>query len=616
MADYRQTLTLTLQAPVLSQAVGALGFGFDMATLKDGKKGDNLVLPGSLVRGNLREALEHFAEVLERQGRADLAKALGGNIRDWFGQPGDGEVADGELKKNRARLHFDYYWRCPCPAGETTPRHRITLDPKTGTVKRGALVVIESPAASGQALTFTGDIKARFDNDEKAEQARFWLEKAALFLPALGSLKGVGFGKLLEAKLTLELVSDQPQTYSGSKDRIGLTLNLDRPFCIAKPRSAGANTFTGEDTIPGGVLKGAFAQGLEDVQSAIPGFDQLVFTHALPAKAEGLGRARVLPLSLAWAGDARTKDKDKRAIRENLVDLALLETACVRQTVKGFRAPKLQIDWKGDEDAAARELIATPPSCNRQLAVHTAIDKKTGQSEEDKLFSLDCVDPRYRDENGQTQTMLWCADIDLKGVAEDRRGKLVEALRQALARPIGGIGKTKAATTTVKLGPAWLDAKKPAALHGGLYIITLQTPALLFDDQQARTLPASGGADGLHKVYADYWRGLSCGKLELLRYFAAQQRVGGHFLWHRYRKEQTYRPFWLTVAGSVFVLKASQPVDSLLDEWRRRGLPLPGGGDSAALWDENPYIRENGYGEIRVNDSVHVEFQAEAGEWV
>lgn len=44
MFEQQQILSLGVQAPVLSQAVGALGFGFDMAALRDGA---DLALPGS-----------------------------------------------------------------------------------------------------------------------------------------------------------------------------------------------------------------------------------------------------------------------------------------------------------------------------------------------------------------------------------------------------------------------------------------------------------------------------------------------------------------------------------------------------------------------------------------
>lgn len=389
------------------------------------------------MRGNLREALERFAEVLGGEGQAAQAQTLRNNIRDWFGPKTDENRSDAKLEQNRARLQFDYYWRCPCPGGENAPRHRITLNPQTGTVKRGALVVIESPAASGERLEFSGGIFARFDSEKQAREAWRWLEKAALFLPALGSLKGVGFGKLLDAKLAPAVLKEEPAAaLDGKTRRIGLTLRLDRPFCVAKPRSADANTFSSEESLPGGVLKGALAQSLDTAQKAALHFDALVFTHAVPALPETPGRARVLPLSLAWAG--------KPLLRENLVDLALLEEGCVRKTAAGFLAPKLPIDWKPEEENAARKLAGAGPGCPRHLAVHTVIDPETGQSEEERLFSLDCVDP---------QGLEWRADIELGGVDEGLRPGLVEALRKTLAHPLRGIGKTKA-VASLRLGAA------------------------------------------------------------------------------------------------------------------------------------------------------------------
>lgn len=149
-----------------------------------------------------------------------------------------------------------------------------------------------------------------------------------------------------------------------------------------------------------------------------------------------------------------------------------------------------------------------------------------------------------------------------------------------------------------------------------MYVISLQTSAWLFDDADLAGVPASGGEEALREVYAAYWRGVCGGALELVRYFAAQRRVGGRFYWHHYQKRGEYRPCWLTVAGSVFVLRLAGPLeDGLLEDWRRRGLPRPGGGESAGLWEENPFIRENGYGEIRINDPLHEQFRAKAEEW-
>ncbi len=609
MNTYRFTLSLTLQAPVLTQSVGALGFGFDMSTLRD----DGVpVLPGSLIRGNLRENLVRFAEVLKQNGQADKAVPLETAIRGWFG-PRPPEPDEDAFDQNRASFNFDYYWRCQPFARASFQRNRIKLDPDTGTVEKGALLVIDATDSQDRQLVFSGNITARLENAEKAEEARLWLDKAAQFLASLGSLKGVGYGRVLSATVAMEESKPpNPPPLPASTHRLGICLSLDRSFCVAQARAPHSNQFNSEERIPGAVLKAVLAQGFDDKAS----FDKLVFTHALPAPTDAPARRPVLPTSLAWVGEAwDNRAEPSKPIRENLVDLALLDCdGGVFVCNRTGRAAKFQIDWKPKEYAAARALIASLPGCNHHLAVHTAINVDTGQAEESQLFSLDCVDPKG---------MVWCADIDLSALDPGQQKPVAGQLNMLLSQPLVGIGKTKAiAKAAIQQRP--YSASAPLKAHQGCFIVTLQTDAELFADADAQALPASGGGEDLHALYAAYWQKASDNSLTLKRFFASQRREGGAFVWHRYLKAKTspdkaYRPFWLTQAGSVFVLEVvtgqEQQAEAKLSDWQSRGLPPPGKATSHQDWPHNPYIRENGYGEICVNDPVHVDFQALKEEW-
>jgi len=610
MNDYRYTLSLTLQAPLLTQSVGALGFGFDLSTLRDDK---TPVLPGSLVRGNLRETLERFAEILGQNGQADLAEPLERQIKDWFGPRAKAD--DPSFGHARAQLTFDYYWRCQPFARAAMARNRISLDPDTGTVKQGALIVIDAAGGQDRAMVFTGTISARFEDAGKAEEARKWLEKAAQFLPAVGSLKGAGYGKVLGAQVTMEAPPpSEPKPLPKTTERLGLRLSLDRPFCLAQARAAQSNQFSGDEAIAGAALKAVLARRLGEDAISLP-LDQLVFSHALPSPENAPARRSVLPMSLAWVGDAWSKDKTQ-PIKENLVDLALLDRdeadfVCERTG----KAAKFQIDWKDKEHQAARQLIDAVPGCARHLAVHTAIDPETGQSDEGKIFSLDCVDPKG---------MAWLADIDLSALDEQDRPSVAAKLAQALSRPLVGLGKTKAIVTATLQPKPFLEPA-PLKPQAGCFVITLQTPAALFDDQATGTISASGGGQALHDCYAAYWRSVSGGSLTLKRFFAAQERKGGAFVWHYYLKhvgspDKRYRPFWLTAAGSVFVLAAAEgrldEAGRLIETWRRLGLPPPDGKPKPEAWPYNPYLRENGYGEIRVNDPIHTDFFRKEEQWL
>jgi len=621
MIDYRYTLTLTLQTPVLTQSLGAMGFGYDMVMLKDGEVP---VLPGSLIRGNLRETLERFADILKHNEQAITEhgankKITQAEINRWFGpKPPEKKHAD-EFLQTRAAFNFDYYWRCLPFAQSSTPRNRITLNPDTGTVKQGALVVIDAACSADRSLVFAGKITACFDQADNAEKARLWLEKAANYLSALGSLKGVGYGKILAVKVECEPVTPpDPARLSGSPTRIGLRLTLDRPFCLAKPRAPESNLFESEERISGGAIKAVLAQGLDDADKLALSFNELVFTHALPSKADVLDRRRVFPLSLAWVGDAWANEKPNETIPQNLIDLALLpdDNANFVNT-RTKQAAKFQIDWKPKEWKAAHQLVEALPECKHHLAVHTAIDRQTGQSEEDKLFSLDCIEP---------QGMAWCMDIDLNAITQaEQRAEVLEKLLKALARPLVGLGKTKAIATVAVQAKSFLDEAEIKPIDGtNFFIVCLQTPAVMFDDAQAQAIPASGDMSKLHQCYEAYWSKVSGESLKLLRFFAAQQREGGAFVWNHYLRHKDspdsgYRPFWLTKPGSVFVLEATEDklnkAIQFLRQWHSLGLPQPDGEPSHQLWQHNPYIRENGYGEIRINDEIHDRYKAKIKEW-
>lgn len=74
-----------------------------------------------------------------------------------------------------------------------------------------------------------------------------------------------------------------------------------------------------------------------------------------------------------------------------------------------------------------------------------------------------------------------------------------------------------------------------------------------------------------------------------------------------------YYPFYLTGAGSVFVLKATIKEKAMqkIDEWKTKGLPIPEWAkkkyqkNGKELWQTCPYIPENGYGEVMINLKFH-----------
>ncbi len=67
-----------------------------------------------------------------------------------------------------------------------------------------------------------------------------------------------------------------------------------------------------------------------------------------------------------------------------------------------------------------------------------------------------------------------------------------------------------------------------------------------------------------------------------------------------------YYPYYLTEAGSVFVLKIKNETKAveLFDLWEKRGLDLPKWAEDSygkPVWRQCPFVPENGYGEVMIN---------------
>ncbi|SEH08160.1 RAMP superfamily CRISPR-associated protein [Candidatus Venteria ishoeyi] len=199
---YNYQINLTLQAPILSQIAGAKKHGLDTAVLRAAD--DTPALPGSLIRGNLRHAWCEF----EHQLPQDFPYT---NIERWLGDE-SGEGSGDEPR--RGLLQFDYQWltqsktQAEQQAEQQTEKasepvqYRIKINDDTGTVDPGALQVIESPFASGDSISFCGTIHCSAISDTESEVLERWLNKAFAYIPALGAMKGSGFGRLQACTIT------------------------------------------------------------------------------------------------------------------------------------------------------------------------------------------------------------------------------------------------------------------------------------------------------------------------------------------------------------------------------------------------------------------------------
>ncbi len=590
MSEVTFTLELRIQAPFLTHAAGTLSLGVDAATQRHR---DLPVLNGSQLRGLLRHQLLHCVAELAHAETTPHKPLTQADIERWLG-PGVGS----EAHADRAILRFDLFWyptRPPADVDHQPLRHRVQLA-ADGAVADGQLVVIESPYPVGSEIRFRGRIGARFQRPHDREACVHWLRKAVAMLPAVGALKGIGFGRVLGARIETAVLSPVPALPPDppawqEAERIGMTLRLDRPFHIGG--NAGHqpehNRAQGAARIPGAAIKAVMAararpEAEQRFGDARPWFNQLVVTDALPAEPDAPGRPPPLPLSLALVdGDAGPQ----------LVDLARQAEPCLVRAGGRWQAPRFQPDWKPTDLKAAEAQFHGRPGLEvpTLLGVRTAIDPTRGVADEGRLFALECT---------EADNHVWCADIDLGLIPPEQRDAARAFLRWLTDVGLAGIGKT-AAEADVALHARAFAPRMPPRQPGADLTVLLRSPARLLPDDLA-----VGGINAdveLRKHYADYWHRTSGGQLELGHYFAQQELVGGRFYQLHFAKSPgRYQPVWLTRAGSVFVLHRTKQADAdaigrCLADWAAHGLPSLGSQD----WRRNPYLRENGFGEVAID---------------
>lgn len=592
--EFRIALALTVRGPLLCKSSDRLGFGIDSHSLlrPDDQGRACAAIAGSHIKGQLRHALQQLLSYGAAPAGLD-AEAL----RRWFGPatPPDGEPDDWEPQ--RAGLRFAPYWLAPPAPDVDRPHtlHRIRVSEETGAVERGALMVIETPLASGEEAMFQGDI-ALTATREQAEQVGDWLCKAAEFISAVGALKGIGFGQVCAAATTVRALANPVEPVAvAAQETLWLSFGLDRPFCFAKPGRGRGNLFESLNVVPGAAIKGALlaaasrlagttGQAGQDASTLLANAERIGFSHARLLGEDG-ARTAELPQSLVLANG-------------NFFDLARFPEPALIDGV----APAFQIDWKYADEQRAAQQFAPAPSLDARLTVRTAIDPGLGAARDSALFAMETLDP------GPHRFGAWFHWHDDTGAPPP--SSVYAALQRLLPRALHNLGKTKANAAGLRCESR--PRPSPGDGEEGRWVVSLQSAAALLPDCPG--LPLANGGDALHQRYADAWLRLSDGALQMAHFFARQDVVGGRYLWGRFWKKRggAYRPQLLTRAGSVFVL--SSPADrrqeaaALLARWAGSGLPverlMP---EDARGWDRNPYQPQNGYGEIRVNDALHAD---------
>ena len=593
MPDARLDLELHLRGPVLSRATAAGQFGVDAPMVRDHT--GRLALPATLIEGKLLEAWRQLRDLDD--------KTFDVPVEDWLGTTSD--QAAGSYAPHRRRILFrDLTVRDDRP--RPGMRVRISIDDSRGAADEGMLQVLETPFTAGEQAVFVGQVELLARDDAEAREMAQAVRVGLAWIVQLGALRTEGFGRLLGAAVTLVQGSAFPcAATADAEGRIGVVLTPQQPFCIARPRVGDGNVFESDDVIPGGAVKGAIArQWLARLPGPARGdvradtdarcadlcrnFSRVRITHFFPGAARNR-RAMAVPLSMVTAAG-------------RLHDVALDDGP----RLIGGEAPAFQPDWKAPEHADANVLFGRV-SPARELRVRTAMDSDRRRAADKMLFAYEQVLPADH---------VWLGWIDLHDVPEKDRDAVARQLSEVIGGRLVGLGKTEAAAAIEIIGAA--DIAPACAPSSGAqpvrpWIVTLQTPALL---THAGALAETSGAAELHKAYADAWRDLSRGRLQLVRFFARQSLAGGVYLHGQFGHGRPYRPFVLTEPGSVFVLEASPGMDAKAAAWLQHaglhGLPEPvpilrsyGVADGEDAWRHCPYLPANGYGEIAVNLDVH-----------
>ena len=608
-------ITLTLEGPLLTQSSSPSTQGLDAVVCRNHK--DEACLPGTLISGKLRQAWEELDNASERQ--------------TWFQPRMDewlGKRTEYDMPRRKQLFLSDFVLESEQNALEQEAiRHRITIDPERGAIEEQQLVMIENPFISGRQYRFSGDVHFFSPSDEEANSLIRHILAGFKWFSQIGAMRTVGFVRVVKAELAEPVKGFLPEPVRAAglpeNNRISLRIEPQYPFCLAGKLTE--NQFESEAIISGGALLGSIAttwshltgQQVNEVsaindparQELKENFNRLRINHAFPGDSGCEGKRPVVaPLSLVRFGKEKT-----------LYDVARLNNPCLLKIDQQAYPPSFAVDWKDDESTLKGypwPYLRRPEwgwaKLDTELRVRTAIDRKSLRSADEQLFSYERIIP---------DGTCWYTELDLSGITESKRGAVLAQLRSLLAQGIIALGKTKTPakiTFTEEPIDSVVAVANPEPINDDQWIITLQTDTLLGSPEK---LNETSGRDELQAMYQQAWAELSGNtlRLEKDRYFARQKLFGGKYRHKMSRKQQDdvpYRPWLLTEAGSVFVLRAVDKgikgitaAQKKITEWLACGLPLSPAvcqcygisEDPEQQWRQTPFIPQNGYGEIAVN---------------
>ena len=590
-------LNFKVIAPIITAGYGSLSFGLDKQVLRD--HNNKQVLPGSLIKGNLRHAFSEL-QLLCRDAAGQLPEDFPWTeqwLKQWFGA----EAID--ANPQRGKLHFDFNWQHALQE-DPVILNRIAIT-ESGTTEKGSLAFIESAFKPGTEVTFSGCVRC-YASEPELKTLKDGLKKALSFIDALGSLKSVGFGAVVEACLQdAESMPTEDKDTSGSLHRSAtrypFTLTFDRPVCFPLKSSVG-NRFETQHLVPGAALKGALAASPNLPAKLLRFLDKVQFSYVYPEESKG---ERLLPLKRSLVQldgesfqDVALKPLDtdsdnyvafqddwKDEVFEHFPYAPLDKTIVVRTAIN----PLEWDDETQEQQTSAHNVNTGKPTVNPIYGT-----AKTGQ-----LFSYVCIN---HEQSNTSEPVRWQGYIDVCRVPENFRKAVLQELLTVLSQPIFPLGKTRAIALLQFTQPVGVQSAPPLQ-NGQKVVVTLNSPAWLHLRDSEDIMPT----EDLTGHYKQQFLALSQDSLDLHELYAHQYLSGGEYMHFRFFPGQQYKPQVLTSAGSVFVFTVADAERATLhlNNWLNQGLaPLPGqwGSDEQGdeTWSLNPFNRGNGYGEISV----------------
>jgi len=604
MTKYLTTIQLTIPGPFLTAATSSDAYGLQKAFYRNAE--NKPVIPGSHVKGKLRMALEELSDIQVPGFSVDIVTWFGSESEEKSYEPSPGLLTISD---------FRYI-------GQATgsKRTRTAINAKSGTAAENQLRQVEDLFISGTSTVWKGTITYYATNDAEATRIQNALQVGFKWLTNLGAEKGVGFGRLAHVKFGGLVPVARPAFISatlGETETLHLRIQPIERIMIGGVKKPRTNFVRSERIIPGATIKGALATCLNQAHSIQPShrplsveagarmpgfellaqyFDRIRITHAFPTLV-GNPRPVKIPLSTVESGGVE-------------YDMALAPNPSM--LVNG-QTPAYFIDRKNPPEyfgvASPKEIFVT----------RTEIDDETRRSQEGNLFTYSFLCP----EDSNNKPVEWICDVNFGAIPDSTiRQQVRDQFALAVSSFLDRLGKLNQEVKVVICpmhAPTAMPSKAP--IVKGEILLTLQADAIMLNPEDVRLLVIG---EDLFQHYGNFWKEISgrdgagpC--LELVDYFAHQNFQGG-YLYHRYfgasEREQNpdhYYPYYLTGAGSVFRLRVADENAArlCLQRWEHIGLDLPAwvlqvyGQYGRDLWQNCPFVPENGYGEIAVNLNWH-----------